>query len=321
MNIFMVKEELKEKEAIVYSCLRNDLKNKKLAHSYLFCGDKNPLKKKTAILLAQSIIENDNDFACEECDTCKRIANNNHLDVLYIDGQDELIKKENVENLLREFSKTAAEADGKKVYIINNVNNSTTKVLNMILKFMEEPSNDNTYGIFISDDENHLLETVKSRCEMLKFTSIDFSEIRQEYLDNNFEEMDAYLLSELFHEYKEIDDTYLNAKDFVYKTIDSLNKPKYLPVLFMNEFYTLKEFKEVSKLYLDIMIRILDDSISNRFINDSEYDSLLNKVKPYSLNLLEEYLDIKTLMDSNQSLDYKLLLDKLCCKIVNEKIG
>ena len=69
----MIKEELKEKEPIAFRSLENALKNNKVAHSYLFSGEYSPLKIDTAYLLAQSIIEGKNDFACEECNTCKRI--------------------------------------------------------------------------------------------------------------------------------------------------------------------------------------------------------------------------------------------------------
>jgi len=315
----MVKEILEEKEPLVYACLRNDLKEDRLAHSYLLCGEKTPLKLKTAYLLAQSIIENKKDFACEECHTCKRILNNNHLDVLFIDGKDEIIKKEMIDEVLSEFSKTAVESSGKKVYIINNINNSSPKVLNMILKFMEEPSNENTFGIFISDDASGLLETVVSRCEKLNFTSCDFKEIKNEYLESGVDEFDAYLLSETIHEYIDDLELYTTAKDFIIKTIDSLDDPQYLEVMYIKELYTLKEFKEVSDYFILMIIKILDDAISNHYIGNEEYDELLDKVKNDALALLEIYLDAKQRKDNCLMIDRKLMFDEICCKIIKYK--
>ena len=147
----MVKEELQEKEPIAYRSLYNALKNRKVAHSYLFSGEYSPLKIDTAYLLAQSIIEGKDDFACEECDTCRRIRRNQYFDVIYVDGYQKSIKKDDIEVILDEFSRTSLEVSGKKVYILANINNASVKVLNMILKFMEEPGNGDTYGIFISD--------------------------------------------------------------------------------------------------------------------------------------------------------------------------
>ncbi len=317
----MIKEILKKEEPVVYTCLLNDLKEDKLAHSYLFCGDRNPLKKKAAYLLAQSIIENNNDFACEECVDCKRIVENNHLDVLYIDGDSEMIKRDEIDYILSEFSKTAVEKSGRKVYIVNNINNSSAKVLNMILKFMEEPANANTYGIFISDDVSSLLETVVSRCERISFTSNDYSLVMNEYLEHGFDEMDAYLLSVIRHEYVEDDADYVSAKDAVFETIDSLNAPDYIPIVFYSDVFPLKNCKEILDWYLEIMIRILDDSIASKRINDSEYDSLVDKVHDGALGLLEVFLDIKAKRSTNSSIDVKLLFDQLCSRIIKNKIG
>ena len=120
----MIKEILKEKETIAYLSLQNDLKNDHLAHSYLLYGELNPLKKDTAFLLAQSIIEGKKDFACETCNTCQRIKNNEYYDVYYIDGHSSSIKKDQIEELMNELSKTPLEKANKKIYIIDNINNS-----------------------------------------------------------------------------------------------------------------------------------------------------------------------------------------------------
>ena len=53
----MIKDQLRDKEPIAYQSLLNALKNRKVAHSYLFSGEYNPLKIEAAYLLAQSIIE------------------------------------------------------------------------------------------------------------------------------------------------------------------------------------------------------------------------------------------------------------------------
>ena len=165
----MIKEQLKDSEPIAYRSLLNALQNSKVAHSYLFSGEYNPLKIEAAYLLAESIIEGKNDFACETCDTCKRIRANKYFDVIFVDGYERSIRKDDVENILDEFSRTSLETSGKKVYILANINNASAKVLNMILKFMEEPSSSNTFGIFITDRKDDLLPTIVSRCQEVLF--------------------------------------------------------------------------------------------------------------------------------------------------------
>ena len=125
----MIKNILKSKEPVVYTSLYNDLKNNKVSHSYLFVGEYNPLKLDTAYLLAQSIIEGKNDFACEECSTCKRIKEGNYIDFRYIDGYDHSIKKEEMEEVMESFKTTALEKANKKVYIVSNINNSNLLII------------------------------------------------------------------------------------------------------------------------------------------------------------------------------------------------
>lgn len=316
----MIKEVLKEKETIAYLSLKNDLNNGHLAHSYLLYGELNPLKKDTAFLLAQSIIEDKNDFACEECDTCKRIKEGKYFDVIYIDGYKETIKKEHIERIMDEFSKTSLEASNKKIYIINNINNATSKVLNMILKFMEEPSSSETYGIFISDNIDTLLETVVSRCQKIPFTTRDFSYLINEYKNKGYSDIDAYLLSSIKHEMVEInEEAYLAGKEYVYKTIDNLRNKKYIPVLFSREFYRSVEkdnLKEASDYYLDIMIKIIEDSIADCDLIDEDYQAYMQELKEFDIaRLLDIMLEAKS--KAIIPVSRTLLFDQIASKIIS----
>lgn len=320
----MVIDDLKQNEPIAYRSLSNAFKNNKIAHSYLLTGEYNPLKIETAYLIAQSIVEGKNDFACETCDTCKRIRKNEYFDVIYVDGYSELIKKDDIENIMDEFSRTSLESSGKKVYILANINNATTKVLNMILKFMEEPSNTNTYGIFISDKKEDLLPTIVSRCQEVPFLTRDFSFLIDKYLEAGFDDVDAYLLAHILHRFdKEFDlndPYYINAKEYVYKTIEELQNKTYIPVMFYKEFYTLfkdrDDFKTCVDYYISIMIKMIEDAIENKSINDSEYNNHLELLKKYDLvkllQIFEEASD-KTLLNAER----KLLFDSIAQQIIS----
>lgn len=318
----MIKDILKEKEPIAYLSLKNDLNNGRLAHCYLMYGELNPLKTEAAFLLAQSIIEGKNDFACETCDTCKRIKEGKYFDVIYIDGYAHSIKKEDIENIMGEFNRTSLEMSDKKVYIISNINNSNVKVLNMILKFIEEPSNDNTYAVFTTDNIDSLLETIVSRSQKIPFKTTDFSGLIKEYISNGFDDTDAYLLSKIKHlydnEFDLNDEKYLSAKEYVYKTIDSLDNPKYLPVLFSREFYqsvSKDDFKETSDYYLSIMLIMIEDAISLNKQNDSEYNDKLSKLlKSSPAKLLEIFSKAKdkTTVNANRM----LLFDQIASQII-----
>ena len=320
----MVKEELQKSEPIVYQTLQNALKNNKVAHSYLFSGEYNPLKIETAYLMAQSIVEGKNDFACEECNTCKRIRNNEYFDVIYVDGYKSSIKKDDIENILDEFSRTSLESSGKKIYILANINNSSVKVLNMILKFMEEPSNENTYGIFITDRKEDLLPTIVSRCQDVPFLTRDFSFLIDRYIENGFDYIDAYLLSNILHSFDEEfdlnDPYYLGGKEYVYKTLDNLDNKEYLPVLFYKEFYTLfkdrDDFKKCVDYYLSIIIKMIEDALEDKKLDDNEYNHYLEVINAHNpiklLQIFEEAND-KILYNAER----KLLFDAISYEIIS----
>ena len=316
----MIKDILKNKEPIVYLSLKNDLENKHLAQCYLLAGQVNPLKKDTAFLLAQSIIENKNTFACETCNTCKRIKENKYFDVIYVDGYLNAIKIDDIEYIKSQFSRTSLEGS-KKIYIINNINNISVKAINTLLKFMEEPSG-NTYGIFISDDLDTVLDTIVSRCEKLLFTTCDFSYLISEYQAKGFSYQDAYILSNIRHNQNDMqkdDECYLYAKEYVFKTIDNLDNLSYLPILFSLKFYnsvSKEQFKDTSSYYLDIMILMLEDAIANKRTSDEEYNDYLSILEKYDLAKLLKIF-IKGKENSNYPVNKQLLFDQIAFSIIS----
>ncbi len=320
----MIRDQLRESEPIAYRSIENALKNKKVAHSYLFSGEYNPLKIEAAYLLAQSIVEGKDDFACETCSTCRRIRNGSYFDVIFVDGYSSLIKKDDVDKILDEFSRTSLEASGKKVYILANINNSSAKVLNMILKFMEEPSSSNTYGIFITDHKEDLLPTIVSRCQEIPFLTRDFSFLIGKYEEKGFDHVDAYLLSAILHGFDpdlDLNDPhYLNAKEYVYRTIDDLDDKKHLPLLFYKEFYTVfrdrDDFRKCVDRYLSIMIRMIDDALQGVRVGDKEYDGCLDKIAAHDAGkLLDIFVRAKDKVAMNA--ERKLVFDAVSYEIIS----
>ena len=318
----MIKDVLKKQELTAYLSLKHDLESGKLAHSYLFYGELNPLKTEAAFLMAQSIIEGSGTFACEECEQCKRIRQLKHLDVIYINGYKSSIKVNDIEQLMMEFSKTAAEQSGRKVYIIDNINNSSQKVLNMILKFMEEPGSRSTYGIFLSDNIDGLLPTVVSRCRRVEFKTRDFSYLIAEYEKHGFENTDAYLLSRIKHCYEDMDlndECYTNAREYVYKTIGNLDNRDYLPAMFFNEFYTCvnkDDFKLLSDYYLSIMQIVISDALIFNTRDDNEYNNCLNILRNRDLvKLMEIFMDASKKAKTN--INRQLLFDQIGAHLIS----
>lgn len=136
----------------MYQTLSNALKNQRVANAYLFHGPKGSSKLETAILFAQSIVceHTDNDgFACQECESCKRIENEESLD--YIIVSNDRIKKKDIVDLQTFFESTSAGKQNARIYILDHYDKATPDASNSLLKFLEEPS-EGIYGILIADE-------------------------------------------------------------------------------------------------------------------------------------------------------------------------
>lgn len=277
----------------VIRVLNNALKMKRLSHCILFEGHKNSFKQKYAKLLACAIVLESDSLNDLDADILARINQNQYLDVIFIDGDIDSIKKEDIEKIFNQFKLTGLELKSKKVYILNNINNASVKVLNMLLKFMEEPSSQDIYGILISDDSHKLLPTIKSRSFRVLFKKNNQDLLIQEYLDNGFE--DADLLVSLGYEYYYFNDLklYQIAKSL---SVDLVNKINNLNAFIFNlyneTFEVLKKFEKEAVLKC---LRLFIDLTLNTFKvnNNYQYLDILISAK----NKLNNYFDYKLVLD------------------------
>ena len=89
-------EELKGQDHIT-EMLKNQIKQQKVAHAYLFSGPRGTGKTSVAKIFARAVnCKNPIDGEpCGECESCKEILNENSIDVIEIDASnmDEAIEK------------------------------------------------------------------------------------------------------------------------------------------------------------------------------------------------------------------------------------
>ena len=188
----MNKEELKAYQPVVYQTLSNALKRHRLAHAYLFEGDKSSPKKETALLFAQSLVCphcDEDGFACQECEVCKRIENKESIDFQWIQGGElkrqkhdfsELnkkeeqkkdvnrIKKEDMKDLQKFFESTSLESENTRIYVLEGFDQATVDAQNTLLKFLEEPQ-EGIYGILLANEKSNVLPTIQSRAQWIHF--------------------------------------------------------------------------------------------------------------------------------------------------------
>lgn len=317
-----MKDDLKKYQPLAYQTLYNALNLNRLAHAYLFHGPKGSGKLKAAMLFAQSLIcENADPFACENCSLCQRIIKQQYHDVIYLDGSLASIKKKDILYLQERFSKTALEK-GKKIYIINAVENSTTEALNSLLKFLEEPSSADMVAILISEQMDRVLPTIVSRCQLIPFRSIRFSD-RFESVKNQLDPLDAYLLSNIYHQSERMieaqeEEIYQHS---VYLWKEMLKQNSIYDAhlfLIMEAFPTSmkKNHKQIMQHLIEFLMIYYQDRMKQHTVCEDEW---YQKQIKHQISMKEARQVLEALMQAkdkcNHSVNLPLLLDQLMSQL------
>jgi len=192
-NVFLNEE--------VNTFLKNIIKKKSLANSYIFYGAEGVGKKQTALQFIKEIFKQSSPSENVE----EIITNNNHPDFLIIEPDSLLTTKSSGSSDLEKTIKSGSEIikiaqirniktflgqksinSEKKIVLIIDAHLLNEAASNCLLKTLEEPSN----GIFIllTSKLNLLLDTIISRCQIVRFRSFSSKQIKsilKEYLDTS----------------------------------------------------------------------------------------------------------------------------------------
>lgn len=192
-------DEYKESQKIVYKTLINQIKNNKYSHAYLFETNGNPDAFFLVLGFVKALLcpyNYTNNSKCKDCSICHRIDNNIFSDLKIIEPDGLWIKKEQLDNLQKEFSIKSIESN-KKIYIINNAEKLNTQAANSMLKFLEEPE-EGIIAILITNNVYQLLSTIVSRCQVISLSSSGEKQninlnIDEEELNNNLQTINNFV--------------------------------------------------------------------------------------------------------------------------------
>ncbi len=182
----MDKETLLKTEPKIAKLFINSRKKDRLAHTYLLYGDKISPLKEIAFYLAQSLNCKQDFLACNNCPSCQRFLKGIHPDFTFIDGDKETIKKEQIQNILKKYSLSAVEKGHILSLVIHKVENMTDEASNTLLKFLEEPKEEQVVFLTTYNPEK-VLKTILSRCITLNLTPSKTNNYQQ-YLDYNYKD-------------------------------------------------------------------------------------------------------------------------------------
>ncbi len=155
----------------ITTTLKNEIKEGRINHAYLFTGSRGTGKTTCAKILAKAVncLNPKDGNPCGECEICRGIDNGSILDVVEMDaasnrGIDDIRDIISTAQLLPEKCKY-------RVYIIDEVHMLSPEAFNALLKTLEEPP---SHVIFIlaTTEIHKVMQTIQSRCQRFDFNRI-----------------------------------------------------------------------------------------------------------------------------------------------------
>ena len=199
----------------------NSINKGKINHAYMFEGIEGIGKETFAYDLAKILLETPHLENAPDCIRVKPEGNS--------------IKIAQIRNLQSDI--VIKPHKKYKIYIIDKAEKMTLEAQNALLKTLEEPP-EYAIIILVTNNKEGLLPTIRSRCEIVKFTPVPFIEIKNYLINQGIEPNRANLLS----------------------SFSRGSMKKALELASSNEFYEMKENvqKYIETILSKNMVEILD---------------------------------------------------------------
>jgi DNA polymerase-3 subunit delta' len=297
--------------------LRRMLEKNRVPRSLLFAGIEGVGKKRFALELAKSFVclAPENAEACDKCAACRRADKFNfpkpddrdaHKEVIFSEFPDiglvvpynKNILVDAVRNLEKEANFRPYEAKAR-FFIIDDADKMNDAASNALLKTLEEPQ-PTTHIFLISSRPDSLLQTIRSRCQTIRFAPIGAREIQQKILDTEkFSPVDAELVARLsagsIGRALDFDLEKFRAKrETMLGVLQSLaGKPNHLALLKTGEEMNDAKNKDDYEFYLEILQTLIHDILALKHAADEK--TLVNVDLKLNLQKLSEAAESKRL--------------------------
>ena len=160
----------------VKTTLENAITQRRIAHGYIFSGQRGTGKTTVARIFARCLNceQGPTPTPCGKCASCLEIASGSSMDVIEIDAASNRGINEMRE--LRESVRFRPARDRYKVFIVDEAHQITSEAFNALLKTLEEPPE---WVVFLlcTTESHKIPSTIVSRCQQFSFRSVDFAEL------------------------------------------------------------------------------------------------------------------------------------------------
>ena len=315
-----------------------------ISHAYLFSGNNTDQLYKLALSFAASI--NCAEGGCGNCEICRSSLKGVNPNIMVVESEGNILRIEEITALQR-FMSMSAYGPGRKVCIIREAELMNSEAANRLLKTLEDPPDERSVFILLSEDISVNLPTIISRCLVYSW-NFEFEEgrsrksefkILEKYLDEGLKsilvdriinrdsldlsirvleilrKMEAGLRSSLEMELKKIDNRDYDREDL----------KKYQSILKSKHKRKLAKFKKlgISRVF-DIISAWLEDIITIRLGAGQEnlnfknnYSFINNKIRNVKI---KEIIKLLEAIEGNRahlgySINPELALDNIFLNI------
>ena len=308
-------DDYKNEQPIVYKILTNSIRKDRYSHAYLF--ELNGYSKgfDLARAFAKFLLCPNNYSNCENCNGCSqctKIDTNNFLEFKIIDTDGQWIKKEQLEELQREFMNKSIVGN-KKVYIINHAEKLNASSSNSILKFIEEPP-EGIIAILLTDNMYQLLNTIISRCQI-----ISFKKNKYEDTNNSIEKIGKYLFNDATTYDEFINNDAIKYIDTIIEYITFIEKRKEEAIIYKNKEF-IEVFNDRKKLSIafELLVLYYKDVLNKKLnLNVEYFNDYIDSIEYLCDEISKEDISkkIKIIVDSSINIKYNLNANLLIDKV------
>lgn len=145
----------------------------KMLHAYILVGSRAAALSRARELAAAALCRGEPPRPCRACRDCRQVFRGTHPDVTAVERRTDKAGKLRKEILVEQIRALAADAavgpnqGAARVYIFPEAEAMNASAQNAFLKLLEEPPA-RTHFLLCAEDPERLLETVRSRCALLR---------------------------------------------------------------------------------------------------------------------------------------------------------